>query len=134
MERRDSILLVEDEGVLRRLVAQFLRGEGYLVTEAADGGEGLERFEDSGPFDLILLDLNMPVVHGTEVCRRIKLARPDQAVIICSAAVMMDHAGLLLGLGVAHCLSKPYHPAELLALVRDAIHGAPAAGLAHCAG
>ena len=52
-----SLLLVEDEDRLRGLVAQFLRGEGFEVVEAGDGLQGVERFTDSGPFDLVLLDV-----------------------------------------------------------------------------
>jgi CheY-like chemotaxis protein len=109
-----SLLLVEDEDVLRGLVAQFLRNEGFSVVEAADGLEGVNRFKDSGPFDLVLLDLNLPVFSGIEVCRRIKQAAPDQRFMICSAAIVRDHEHALYSLGVAHFLTKPYHPEELL--------------------
>ena len=70
-----TLLLVEDEDRLRGLVAQFLRGEGFRVVEAADGPQGVERFRDSGPFDLALVDLNLPIFSGVEVCRRIKRNR-----------------------------------------------------------
>ncbi len=112
---RGHLLLVEDEHLLRTLVSQFLRGEGFEVVEACDGGEGVERFLDSGPFDLVLLDLNLPVFSGVEVCRRIKQATPDQRVLICSAAILRDHEAALSLLGVRHYLTKPYHPEDLLA-------------------
>jgi DNA-binding response OmpR family regulator len=107
-------LIVEDEGLLRGLIAQFLRGEGFEVVEAADGGEGVELFTDYGPFDLVLLDLNLPVYPGVEVCRRIRLLEPDQPVLICSAAILDGHVAALSALDVDQFLSKPYHPAELL--------------------
>ena len=110
-----TLLLVEDEERLRGLVAQFLRGEGFRVVEAADGPEGVERFGDSGPFDLVLLDLNLPVFSGVEVCRRIKSDAPDQRLMICSAAVLPNHEDALSALGVEHYLNKPYHPEELIA-------------------
>jgi DNA-binding response OmpR family regulator len=116
-----SLLLVEDESRLRGLVAQFLRGEGFSVVEAADGAEGVERFTDSGPFDLVLLDLNLPVFSGVEVCRRIKFGQPSQRVMICSAAVLPVHELALSALGVAHFLSKPYHPDELIAHITQEI-------------
>jgi len=78
MERRVSVLIVEDEDVLRTLVAQFLRNEGFDVREARDGGEGVQAFTDHGPFDLMLVDIKMPVFNGVEVCRRVKLVAPDQ--------------------------------------------------------
>ncbi len=71
-KRAGRIFLVEDERLLRTLIAQFLRGEGHDVVEAADGAEGVEFFATRGPFDVVLLDLNLPIVCGVEVCRRIK--------------------------------------------------------------
>jgi DNA-binding response OmpR family regulator len=115
MERRGSLLLVEDEHVLRGLVAQFLRGAEYRVVEARDGPEGVERFADSGPFDLALVDLNLPIFSGVEVCRRIRRSRPDQRIMICSAAILDQHEQALHELGIDHFLSKPYHPESLLA-------------------
>lgn len=115
MERLGTVLLVEDEHVLRGLVAQFLRGAGFRVVEAADGPQAVERFASSGPFELVLLDLNLPGFFGDEVCRQIRLARPDQPVIICSAAITPELEDALRDLGVTHFLTKPYHPEALLA-------------------
>jgi DNA-binding response OmpR family regulator len=109
-----TLLLVEDEERLRGLVAQFLRSEGFVVVEAGDGPQGVDRFADSGPFDLVLLDLNLPVFSGVEVCRRIKRRKPDQRVMVCSGAILLDHETALTDLGVSHFLSKPYHPDVLI--------------------
>ena len=116
-----SLLLVEDEERLRDLVAQFLRGEGYRVVEASDGLEGVERHADSGPFDLVLVDLNLPVFSGVEVCRRIKIENPAQRIMVCSAAILSDHELALTALGVDHYLSKPYHPNQLIEHIADEI-------------
>ena len=78
MERRESLLVVEDEAILRMLVAQFLRNEGYEVVEAEDGGDGIRRYLEDGPFDLLLVDLNLPVCSGVEVCRQVKRRRPSR--------------------------------------------------------
>jgi two-component system response regulator RegX3 len=107
-------LLVEDEHVLRGLIVQFLRVEGYQLEEAGDGREGVEKFASRGPFDLVLLDLDLPFLPGVEVCRRIKLQQPAQPVIICSAAILDGHIAALSALNVNQYLSKPYHPGELL--------------------
>ncbi len=112
--RERRILLVEDESLLRRLIAQFLRGEGFEIVEAGDGREGIERFTSCYPFDLVLLDLNLPILPGVEVCRRIKQQHPEQPVIICSAAILDGHIAALKAMQVTQFLSKPYHPAELL--------------------
>jgi CheY-like chemotaxis protein len=105
------ILLVEDESLLRRLIAQYLRGEGYEIIEAEDGREAIDRFSAYSPFDLVLLDLNLPILSGVDVCRAIKEARPEQPVIICSAAILDGHIAALSELNVQQYLSKPYHPA-----------------------
>jgi DNA-binding response OmpR family regulator len=119
MERRGSLLLVEDEAVLRTLVAQFLRTADYRVIEAGNGQEGVDRFFDSGPFDLALVDLNLPIFSGVEVCRRILSERPDQRIMICSAAIMPECEVALIGLGVDHFLTKPYHPEVLVAHIEN---------------
>jgi two-component system, chemotaxis family, chemotaxis protein CheY len=118
MEWRGSLLLVEDESVLRTLVSQFLRTEGYEVCEAEDGGEGVRRYQEDGPFDLLLVDLNLPVFSGVEVCRRVKRMSPGQKVMILSAAIIREHEDALVSLGVDHFLTKPYHPDNLLAHIR----------------
>ena len=119
MERRGVLLLVEDEEILRTLVSQFLRNEGYEVCEAQDGGEGVRRYLEDGPFDLLLVDLNLPVFSGVEVCRRVKRQCPGQKVMICSAAIVLEHEEALISLGVDHFLTKPYHPENLLAHIRQ---------------
>jgi DNA-binding response OmpR family regulator len=117
MDRLGTLLLVEDEHILRNLVAQFLRGASYRVVEAADGPDGVAQFRESGPFDLAILDLNLPGFSGVEVCRKIRQAQPDQNVLICSAAIVPEAEEALLAMGVDHFLTKPYHPEVLLAHV-----------------
>ncbi len=111
---RGRLLLVEDETILRRLIAEFLRGEGYEVLEAADGPEGASVYSSRGPFDVVLLDLNLPLLSGVDVCRRIKALRPLQPVLICSAAILDWHVAELRDLCVEQFLTKPYHPLDLL--------------------
>jgi DNA-binding response OmpR family regulator len=111
---RGRLLLVEDEHLLRRLIAEFLRAEGFEVIEAADGLEGIGAFEDQGPFDLVLLDLNLPLLSGVDVCRQIKSRDPLQPVLICSAAILESDVAALHALDVHQFLTKPYHPLDLL--------------------
>jgi two-component system phosphate regulon response regulator PhoB len=113
-KRAGKLLLVEDEHLLRCLIAQFLRGEGFEIVEAADGHQGVTFFTSRGPFDLVLLDLNLPIMSGVDVCRRIKSEQPLQPVIICSAAILENHVVALQALEVDQYLTKPYHPGELL--------------------
>ena len=111
---RGKLLLVEDENLLRRLIGEFLRGEGFEVIEAADGLQGVGLFSGEGPFDVVLLDLNLPFLSGVEVCHRIKTQKPLQPVLICSGAILDNHISALQALNVEHFLTKPYHPLDLL--------------------
>ena len=125
MERRGTLLLVEDEDRLRTLIARFLRGEGYLVVEAGDGGAGVARHADAGPFDLALVDLNLPDLGGVEVCRRIRVAAPDQAILVCTAALETENERSLASLGLADVLTKPYLPDTLLARIEARLAPVP---------
>ena len=71
-------------------------------------------FANKGPFDVVLLDLNLPRICGVEVCRQIRIVKPSQPVIICSAAILDSHLAALQKMQVEQFLSKPYHPLELL--------------------
>jgi DNA-binding response OmpR family regulator len=118
-KRAGKLLLVEDEHVLRGLIARFLRGEGFEVVEAGDGSQGVALYASMGPFDVVLLDLNLPLLSGVDVCRRIKSSDPLQPVIICSAAILDCHIEALREMRVEQFLSKPYHPLELLKRIAD---------------
>jgi DNA-binding response OmpR family regulator len=118
-KRAGKLLLVEDEHTLRSLVAQYLRGEGFEIVEAADGAEGVGFYRERGPFDLILLDLNLPILCGVEVCRQIKSENPSQPVIVCSAAILDHDIDELTDMQVRQFLSKPFHPLELLERIVD---------------
>ena len=87
----------------------------FEVVEAADGHEALDRYATYRPFDVVLLDLNLPILCGVDVCRQIKIDFPAQQVLICSAAVLDSDIDVLQALGVDRYLTKPYHPLDLLA-------------------
>lgn len=123
MASTGRLLLVEDEAGLRGLVAQFLRGAGYDVTEACDGPDGVAQFRASGPFGLVMVDLNLPGFSGVEVSRRVRQLRPDQPILVCSAAITPDADQALRELGVLSYLTKPYHPEALLLQVGRLLSG-----------
>ena len=70
---------------------------------------------------MALVDLNLPVFSGVEVCRQIRRRRPGQPIIICSAAIMPDNEAALRGLGIDAFLTKPYHPEALLSRIAGEI-------------
>jgi DNA-binding response OmpR family regulator len=115
------VLVVEDEFLIRMTLAEALGDEGFDVVEAADGSEGAALYAVHCPFDLVLLDLNLPFLSGVDVCRRIKAMRPHQPVLICSAAILDYHVDALRELNVDQFLTKPYHPLELLERIGNEI-------------
>lgn len=115
------LLLIEDERLLRDLVARFLRIEGYEVVEAYDGPSGNARFLSDGPFDLLMVDLNLPGYSGVEVVRRIRESAPTQPILICSAAILDEAEQALDGMAVSAYLTKPYHPRKLAQTVAELI-------------
>ena len=110
------ILVVEDEESYREALSAGLAKEGYRVELAADGSEGLRRFAESPP-DLVLLDVLLPGVPGTEVCRRMR-AIATVPVIMVSALDSEVDIVLGLELGAADYITKPYHLRELTARIQ----------------
>ena len=110
------VLLIEDEDAYRETVGYLLRKEGFDVVEAADGTIGLAEFERGGA-DIVLLDLMMPGLPGTEVCRRLR-ARSSVPVIMVTARDDEIDKVVGLELGADDYVTKPFSHRELLARVR----------------
>jgi two-component system response regulator RegX3 len=111
-----AILLVEDEPAIAEPLGYLLQREGYEVATVADGGEALARFGRGG-IDLILLDLMLPVLSGTEVAKRVR-AVSDVPIIMLTAKDAEIDIVLGLELGADDYVTKPYSSRELLARVR----------------
>ncbi|MEJ2639378.1 MAG: sigma 54-interacting transcriptional regulator [Desulfosarcinaceae bacterium] len=101
-----TILIVDDEAIMRESIAVYLEDSGYSVSEAADGQEGLTRFAELAP-DLVLLDLRMPGMDGLEVLSEIATRDPDIPVIIVTGAGGMPDAVAALRLGAFDFIAKP---------------------------
>lgn len=112
----NRILLVEDEESISQPLEFLLEREGYRVTVAADGREALRVFEAEGT-DLVLLDLMIPEIPGTEVCRQI---RAESQVPIVMLTAKDSEVDIVVGLelGADDYITKPYSSRELLARVR----------------
>ena len=117
-----TLLLIEDEDALRDLVASFLRRSGFHVDSAPDGPSGLVAYESARPA-LVLSDLRLPGLPGSEVCRRIRILDPSQPILVLSAAVEPDDRPILESLHIP-ILPKPFAPDVLL----NRIHGLIPAG------
>lgn len=111
-----TILVVEDEDILREVLIDYLIEDGYKVLEAADGEEALELFQSSS-VDLVILDIVLPKVDGWSVCRRIR-KNSNIPIIILTARSDEDDSLLGYELGADDYLIKPYSPRVLMAKVK----------------
>jgi len=111
-----SILIVEDEQSLSEPLAYLLEREGYETTIAADGVTAVAEFERNGA-DLVLLDLMLPGLSGTEVCREIR-TRSTVPIIMLTAKDSEIDIVVGLELGADDYVTKPYSTRELLARIR----------------
>ena len=92
-----SVLVVEDDKNIRDLLQMYLEKEGYAVTVAADGGQGLAKFRAIKP-DLVLLDVMMPVMDGWSVCKTIRAESPTPIIMLTAKSETDDKvAGLKSG-------------------------------------
>ena len=110
------ILVVEDERLLADAVAEGLRRETHAVDVVHDGATALEKI-DIFEYDVVVLDRDLPVVHGDEVCRRLAALGADTRVIMLTAAAGVDDRVDGLALGADDYLPKPFALRELLARV-----------------
>ncbi|MEO6826313.1 MAG: response regulator transcription factor [Microbacteriaceae bacterium] len=110
------VLLVEDEKALREPLSFLLEREGYRVTGVADGRAALREFAERGA-DLILLDLMLPGLPGTEVCREIR-TRSRVPIIMLTAKDSEVDIVVGLELGADDYVTKPYSSRELIARMR----------------
>jgi two-component system, OmpR family, KDP operon response regulator KdpE len=116
MARAARILLVDDEVPIQRAVAPLLRARGYEVDVAGTGSEAL-KLARAQPPDLIVLDLGLPDIEGTEVCRRIRGESAVPIVVLSARGSEADKVSAL-DLGADDYVTKPFGPEELLARIR----------------
>ena len=114
-----KILVIDDEANLRKVLAAMLRRDGFDVTVAADGEQGLAEFHKNGA-DIVVTDLVMPKAGGMEVLRAVNAANPDVPVIIITAHGTVDSAVEAIKAGAFDYITKPYEQAELSAVIAKA--------------
>ena len=121
----ETVLLVEDEEMLRRLARRVLSQHGYTVLEAGDGDEALTVAEATGsPIDLVLTDVVMPNLSGPELGERISALQPLAKVVYMSGYLDADGASSAIARG-AEFIAKPFTPSALIAKIRGVLDGAP---------
>jgi two-component system KDP operon response regulator KdpE len=119
VNRAARILLVDDEVAIQRAVAPLLRSRGYDVDVVGTGLEAVSAVVDHAP-DLIVLDLGLPDLEGTEVCRRIRKHSKAPIIILSARGEEADKVAAL-DLGADDYVTKPFGPEELTARIRVAL-------------
>jgi DNA-binding NtrC family response regulator len=120
MDAKASILVVDDEEVVRRSYARILDEMDCDAQAAADGEQALQAMEQR-PFDVVLLDLRMPGVHGLDILKTIKERWPASEVVVITGYPSFESARQALRLGACDYLAKPADPAEVIDAARAAM-------------
>ncbi|HEY9693055.1 MAG TPA: response regulator [Oculatellaceae cyanobacterium] len=115
-----TVLVVDDSGMLREMVAELLKKSGMTVILAHDGLEGKEQLENKIP-DLVITDLIMPRMNGYELCRWIKGNPKLQNVPVIMCSTKNEDFDRYWGMkqGADAYITKPFHPAEMLETVKQ---------------
>jgi two-component system, sensor histidine kinase SagS len=112
------ILMAEDNGINQRAGKLILQRAGFSIDLVGDGSEALEAHR-SNPYDVILMDCQMPVMDGFEACRHIReLGQPQPAIIAVTANALVGERDRCLGAGMDDYLSKPFQAEQLVAIVK----------------
>jgi DNA-binding response OmpR family regulator len=115
-----TVLVVEDDPRMQKVLQRIFVQEGYRVIVAGDGQTGLDNFRAYEPV-AVVLDLILPEISGRDLCRQLKTLSVDTPVIILSAITEVVDKVLLLELGADDYVTKPFSPRELMARVQAAI-------------
>jgi len=122
---RARILLVEDEGNLRRILSDLLKSDGYTVQSSGDGLEAQE-LAMTQPFDLIILDVMLPSRNGFDVCRHLRKSGVNTPILMLTARTELNSKVQGFKSGSDDYLTKPFETPELQARVEALLRRAPA--------
>ncbi len=120
MHDPDTVLVVDDSEIVRKVVCRGLEANGYPFSTAATGEEAIARIE-SEEIGAVLLDLQLPDLHGSEVLRRVKAIRPDVEVIILTGHASVSTAIEAIERDAFAYLQKPAVPGQIVAMVQRAL-------------
>ena len=119
MAEKARILIVDDNISLCKTMSFVLGRKGYAVTTAKDGAEAIERVKER-PFDLIFMDIKMPLMNGVETYKRVKEIRPEAVVMMMTAYAVEDLVQQALEEGAYGIVYKPLDIESVVALVQEA--------------
>jgi CheY-like chemotaxis protein len=122
-----TILIIDDDKLVREATKALLRNKGYDVKTAVDGKSGIDAVR-AGAFDLVIVDLFMPDIDGLEVIKTVKRSDPNIPMIAASGFMLGDHCpnmpgfeNMALEAGAVSTLYKPFKPKDILQAIESAI-------------
>lgn len=117
-----TVLLVEDDDLVRDAMFQTLVREGYIVQTAASGHDAIGLLKTPlSPIDVVLLDVKLPDVSGIDLCTKLREFYPQMPVVVCTGQAGPEEVAALMKLGVHRYFCKPIAMDELLATVEAAL-------------
>lgn len=119
MNKKAEILIVDDQASMVKSLSFILEKEGYDVTTVTDGSKAIEKVKEKR-FNLILMDIKMPLMNGVETYKMIKKIRPETVVIMMTAYTMEDLVQEALEEGAYGIIYKPFDMERMLSLVKEA--------------
>lgn len=122
-----KILLIEDDQEIRTIQKDYLLKQGYKVIEAQDGQKALDLFE-SGSYDLLVLDLNLPIIDGVSVCKKIRKKSQIPIIMVTARTSEIDEVRGL-EVGADDYVTKPFSPRVLVARIKALLKRPTALGV-----
>jgi len=119
-EVKGKVLIVDDAPDTIEIIQKLLYYEGFDVTIASTGEEGVKKTEEEKP-DVVLMDINLPGIDGTEALRRIRMSNPIQCVIMLTAFATLDNAIQALKEGASDFVKKPFENEHLIHIVKQSL-------------
>jgi len=117
---KGKVLIVDDAPDTLEIIQKLLHYEGYDVMIAASGEEGVKKVEEEKP-EVVLMDINLPGIDGTEALRRIRMINPIQCVIMLTAFATVDNAIHALKEGAFDFVKKPFENEHLIHIVNQSL-------------
>lgn len=117
-ENKNKIIVIDDEPGMRDFLEIMLHKDGYIVETASDGPEALDKMDNS-LFDLAITDIQMPIMNGIEVLKKINEKSPDTTVIMITAYASHETAIEAMKLGAYDYITKPFKIDEIKLIIKE---------------
>jgi DNA-binding NtrC family response regulator len=121
-ESHPKILIIDDEDGFRKVLKEMFSTLGCEVYSAENGKVGLDLYNEHNTFDLVLLDMQMPIMDGSIVFRKIKKINPEQKILIMSGYLNLEDLDKVMKRGAIGFIKKPFSIYKIIGKVKDIIN------------